>query len=446
MPRRATASPKSVPPTTMPKSSGKQTEEEPEELEGREDGSGEDEEQEEQDNHEEDEDEEEDEENEDEEDEEGDEEEEDVHPRKRRKKSESKSKPKQSIDVNISVFTLKELAKKPKARMDLASGIMKVVSTDLQHRFERKLRAKITVLLALPVPLDDNDDIRILFQVPWHVTNYVLLDDDSYSSMIQAALKCRDPTINIAAGVPKEINDTSDNIEPPKKAKTNGKKSKISTENDISPINAGINAKIGLLRAKYTCHANDGSDYCWVSGEDKKHIPLGNPHFNLWAAAWAQGTADENSPPNHAIFSGNGNSGLAPQSILQRRIAANQSVASNSAPTINNHFSFPDALMDLLRPAPASAAAVPPATPTTQTHDGQMLLPPTMNVGIAMSIDVFCATYDLDPSITDKLATNGYKKASAFRFIELKDLVSIQFLPGEIAELRQAVREWASPG
>jgi hypothetical protein len=227
MPRRATASPKSVPPTTMPKSSGKQTEEEPEELEGREDGSGEDEEQEEQDNHEEDEDEEEDEENEDEEDEEGDEEdeeEEDVHPRKRRKKSESKSslssssfmsllphltililyvEPKQSIDVNISVFTLKELAKKPKARTDLASGIMKVVSTDLQHRFERKLRAKITVLLALPVPLDDDDDIRILFQVPRHVTNYVLLDDESYSSMIQAALKCRDPTINIAAGVPK---------------------------------------------------------------------------------------------------------------------------------------------------------------------------------------------------------------------------------------------------
>ncbi|KAJ7812937.1 hypothetical protein B0H14DRAFT_3751742 [Mycena olivaceomarginata] len=250
----------------------------------------------------------------------------------------------------------------------------------------------------------------------------------SYSSMIQAA-----PQMQRS-----DYQYSSRRSQAAEKAKTNGKKSKISTENDISPINAGLSMpKSACCVQNIPVMQMMAVDYCWVSGEDKKHIPLGNPHFNLWAAA-LRGPPTRTRPPNHAIFSGNGNSGLAPQSILQRRIAANQSAASNSAPTINNHFSFPDALMDLLRPAPASAAAVPPATPTTQTHDGQMLLPPTMNVGIAMSIDVFCATYDLDPSIADKLATNGYKKASAFRFIELKDLVSIK--------LRQAVREWASPG
>jgi hypothetical protein len=62
----------------------------------------------------------------------------------------------------------------------------------------------------------------------------------------------------------------------------------IPSENDISAPNAEINAKIGLLRTKYTCHADDGSNYCWVSGEEKQHIALGHAHFNLWAAAWVQ--------------------------------------------------------------------------------------------------------------------------------------------------------------
>jgi hypothetical protein len=60
----------------------------------------------------------------------------------------------------------------------------------------------------------------------------------------------------------------------------------VPSENDISPANAEINAKIALLRTKYTCHADDGSDFCWVSPEDGKHVALGHPHFSMWAAAW----------------------------------------------------------------------------------------------------------------------------------------------------------------
>jgi hypothetical protein len=60
----------------------------------------------------------------------------------------------------------------------------------------------------------------------------------------------------------------------------------VPSENDVSPVNAEINAKIALLRTKYTCHDSDGSDFCWVSPEDGKHIALGHAHFNMWAAAW----------------------------------------------------------------------------------------------------------------------------------------------------------------
>jgi hypothetical protein len=59
----------------------------------------------------------------------------------------------------------------------------------------------------------------------------------------------------------------------------------ILSENDILPVNVEVNNKIAQLRAKWTCHAADRSDYCYVSRDDKVHIPLGNLHFTTWAAA-----------------------------------------------------------------------------------------------------------------------------------------------------------------
>jgi hypothetical protein len=60
----------------------------------------------------------------------------------------------------------------------------------------------------------------------------------------------------------------------------------VPSENDISPANSEINQKIAVLRTKYTCHGNHGSDFCWVSGEEKEHILMGHSHFNMWAATW----------------------------------------------------------------------------------------------------------------------------------------------------------------
>ncbi|KAF8181468.1 hypothetical protein K438DRAFT_1841209 [Mycena galopus ATCC 62051] len=330
---------------------------------------------------------------------------------------------------------MSKLGKKPQPK---ASAIMKLLNNIVFDRFERKLLAKFCTLAKIAVAPEE-DEVEVKFQVPRQVLNYVSLDDeDAYNHMVAAALRGQNPSVNIAISYLEDKTAPKSDVEDEKTAskKKTGKKSKIPSENDISPANTEINAKIALLRTKYTCHAEDGSDFCWVSPEDGKHVALGHPHFNMWAAAWAHGTGDEETPPNHAIFSGNGNSGLASKSLLQRRAA--NAASTSTGPTIHNNFTIPDGLLDLFRPVPA-----PPPAPVPQPHEQQTLLPSGMNVGEQMSVAMFCITSGLDDAIAEKFTKNGYKTTASFRFIELKDLPLIQFLPGEIAELRDAVRQWA---
>lgn len=160
--------------------------------------------------------------------------------------------------------------------------------------------------------------------------------------------------------------------------------------------------------------------------------------------------ADTDSPPNHGIFKAKGNTGnLAPPSLLQRRLAANQSAAPAS-PVINNNFTFPDGFVELLRPAHAPVpvpTAGPSSLPAPALTSVQqlMLLPPGTTVGDRLSIGTFCQLYDLDASIAEKFGNNGYRNTSVFYLIKLEELTTMNFLPGEIAELRDAVRLWALP-
>jgi hypothetical protein len=121
----------------------------------------------------------------------------------------------------------------------------------------------------------------------------------------------------------------------------------------------------------------------------------------------AHGSGDEETPPNHAIFSGNGNSGLASRSLLQRHAAANQA-STSTGPTIHNNFTIPDGLLDLFRPA--AHVPAPPSAPVMQAHEQRTLLPSGINVGEQMSITNFCITFGLGDAIAEKFAKNGYKK------------------------------------
>ncbi|KAJ7856503.1 hypothetical protein B0H14DRAFT_3864979 [Mycena olivaceomarginata] len=209
-----------------------------------------------------------------------------------------------------SLSDMSKLGKKPQPK---GSAILKLLDNITFARFERKVLAKFCTLAKITVAPEDGE-VDVKFHVPHHVLNYVALDDeDAYRHMVAAALRSQNPSVNLALSYSEDTTLKSD-VEEQKAAakKKAGKKTKVPSENDISPVNAEINAKIALLRTKYTCHDNDGSDFCWVSPEDGKHVALGHPHFNMWAAAWAHGTSDEETPPNHAIFS-NSNSGHASQ-------------------------------------------------------------------------------------------------------------------------------------
>ena len=52
--------------------------------------------------------------------------------------------------------------------------------------------------------------------------------------------------------------------------------------------------------------------------------------------------------------------------------------------------------------------------------------------------------YELDDGIRDRFKENRYKHARMFRFLTIKDLESMRFMAGEIAEVRDAIDRWSA--
>ncbi|KAJ7318504.1 hypothetical protein DFH08DRAFT_819783 [Mycena albidolilacea] len=303
--------------------------------------------------------------------------------------------PPTEITYNINFFSVSYMSKLGKKPQPKGSAIVKLLNNIVFTRFERKVLAKFCTLAKIMVAPEDGE-VAVKFQAPRHILNYVALDDeDAYQHMVAAALRSQNPAVNLALSCSDDMSSKSDVKEQKAAAKKKaGKKTKVPSENDISPVNAEINVKIALLRTKYTCHNNDGSDFCWVSPEDGKHVVLGHPHFNMWAAAWAHGTSDEETPPNHAIFS------------------------NTVRPVASQH------------PAPIAQPYEPQLT----------LIPPGMNIGPQMPITPFCIIVNLDNTIAEKFAANGYRTTAAFRFIELKDLPLINFSQARLLSCEKRFR------
>jgi hypothetical protein len=75
---------------------------------------------------------------------------------------------------------------------------MQMPSDTLYYRFERKLFSKLAKLAKVAV-VSAEDDLQIEFQVPRHISNYVELDNEkAYKFMTAAAIKCKDPKINLS--------------------------------------------------------------------------------------------------------------------------------------------------------------------------------------------------------------------------------------------------------
>jgi hypothetical protein len=101
---------------------------------------------------------------------------------------------------------------KPLKRRELiACGLMQMPSNTLYYRFERKLLSKLAPLAKVAV-ISTEEDLQIEFQVPRHVPNYVHLDDENaYKVMVAAAIKCKDPKINLAVVRPQVRSRSSSN-------------------------------------------------------------------------------------------------------------------------------------------------------------------------------------------------------------------------------------------
>ncbi|KAJ7192175.1 hypothetical protein GGX14DRAFT_596153 [Mycena pura] len=387
----------------------------------------------------------------------------------------------------LSVFSAKDTKKK---RKSIKTGLLELASDLSQYQFEKKTIRKVAELVETRISLEDH--YCISYTVPRHVTSPLEVQDElSFKYMLENALKIATrPTVQLSVEVDIPVSDDSsdDGSAKKKSSKKNNKKTKVClhilsqgsrspcppssagslhgsaargslppaattpsvdsgtsvpSDKDIDPANALINKKIGTLRLRWTCNAKDGSDYCWVNGENK-HLALTHAHFSRWAAAWEQGLCDETKPPNHFLFSEEPAAGGT--SLLQRRVAAQAAprataaVSAPAAPVINFH--LPDGLLNHLMPRTVD----PPAThqPVPSTPDS-MLLPPNKAVGPNMSVSNFCALYGLKPAVAAKLSAHGFENCATFYLVTLGQLKEMDFLIGETAELRNAVNMWAVP-
>ena len=60
-----------------------------------------------------------------------------------------------------------------------------------------------------------------------------------------------------------------------------------------------------------------------------------------------------------------------------------------------------------------------------------------------MTLEVFCATYQLNDAIRDRFKEHRYKHARMLRYLTIKDMEGMKFWAGEIAEVRDAIDRWS---
>ncbi|KAJ7189297.1 hypothetical protein GGX14DRAFT_580821 [Mycena pura] len=334
------------------------------------------------------------------------------------------------------IFTHQEFTKAPKSRRTLGSAILPLDNLVSEFKFQKAVWKKVMKFANASTTIED---LRTYFSIVRHVPDPLELGDDSatFQYMLKTAVKMGDPAVNLLIELPDDGSNLNDEPETAKNKKK-GRKSEVPSEKDINPTNASINLKIQLLRNKWICNDADGSQYCWPHPEGK-HVPLSHTHFRTWAAAWEQNECDSDKPPNHHPFD---LKAIGTPSLLQQRIAAQANTRNGNFPVINNHFTIPDALLELL-PRAAQPPASAPVLAFATAPLSDMLLPVGTEPGPKLLIADFCRAYELDDSVLKKLADEGYKTTASFRFVLLQDLVRMSFRSGEIAELREAVMQWA---
>jgi hypothetical protein len=124
--------------------------------------------------------------------------------------------------------------------------------------------------------------------------------------------------------------------------------------------------------------------------------------------------------------------------LIQRRLQLN--AKAKAAQEIHTHINIPPEIVRLLQPNSVSL----PSGSQAYANTTPMLLPPPLVPGTKMTIEDFCTQFSLSAEIRERLRANGYSGSHVIQHIEIGELRAMAFKPGEIAELKEAVRVLAT--
>ncbi|KAF8224090.1 hypothetical protein L208DRAFT_1313391, partial [Tricholoma matsutake] len=300
------------------------------------------------------------------------------------------------------------------------------------------------------------NDYNIMFTIPCYSPHPMPLhSEEKYTYLVEHALKAKSPSVKIiieAKGSKKEKENTIEIDESGESdSETEGKKRKRGKHLkvcQILPGNKAMNDQIGLLRERWRCPSPGGkcsSKYCFVQPDSADHFVLGFRELESWAVAILKGPqfATIDMPPNNNLFNA-----LDPWTVAARSRAwhgANAKVfgfEQGNILIVLLHPPFYDQyvwIMHLL-----SSLSFPLSQHSESHLSPPMLLPHSLKPGMKMTIENFCTHFSLSTEILECLQKNGYSGTHVIHHIKIEELRSMDFKPGEIAKLKEAVCAWAT--
>ncbi|KAI6148063.1 hypothetical protein BKA82DRAFT_16709 [Pisolithus tinctorius] len=262
-------------------------------------------------------------------------------------------------------------------------------------------------------------DYDITWVVPCYQGSHMQLQtEDDYKFLLMHALKPKEPAVNIKIEVKLiKKRKTKSNDESGTKNQTDDSDS---DDSDDSSDRCYKKAK----KSKWECSksgCSSSADHCFIHPGSSEHFPLSHNHFTVWAAAW------------HLP-------------LLQQHISEwNQSQAAVNTPVIN--FNIPHEIFSIFCPPTATttwiASPTKEAISTAKSTNHDLLLPTSASPGPHLTLNEFCLMYSLSNSVHQKLDENGYMTSNTITYIHISELKEMGFKHGEIAAMKDAVRQWA---
>ncbi|KAJ3523242.1 hypothetical protein NMY22_g11529 [Coprinellus aureogranulatus] len=379
-----------------------------------------------------------------------------------------------TIQYNLNIWSIAEQAK-PKSKRKPQSRILDDIKSDSDFLdVKDSFKMEFVDVLFPGMALVPDTAYKLFYTINQRVPNEVpLATDQDYVKMVKLAQSMRNPLVKVAVyeqDIGKSCchrrTELQSNlvelllaqrmlVQPRNPATQEEDQDEGADCSEELPANIAIAENMAKLRVRWACNTPGcPSDFCYVPPDGKKHIRLTNDHQERWGAAMETGKAPIATleiPPNHAMYLSDDGQ-MAKSAILQARLDAKAkekatvapAPAAPAQPIIN--VVLPNNLYGYAPGAPNPAQnvpAVPAAAAQTIAVNEDSLVPSGMLPGPKLPLDEFCARYGLPESVLDRFTLNGFRYTTGFRFMKVSELRELEFKPGEIVELRDAVEEWA---